>query len=112
MRVFHRTPNGQKIIDEGFRNGEGTYMTGMMHKGVWLSDRPLCIFEGAKGEDLLTLEIPDDVLAEYEWVQEGPTYREFLIPAEMVNSYGPPNLCDEDDYDWMWPTWEERESDQ
>lgn len=112
MRVFHRTPFGKQIISEGFRDHEGTYMTGTMHTGVWLSDIPLSVMEGAKGNDLLTLEISDEVLAEYEWVQEQSTYREFLIPAEVVNAYGPPELCDEDDYDWMWPTWEQKENKQ
>lgn len=112
MRVFHRTPVGQKIINEGFRDAEDCYLTDSLHRGVWLSDIPLSVCEGAKGKDLLTLEIPDDVLAEYEWVQEGPAYREFLIPAEVVNSYGPPELCDEDGIDWMWPSCEEPETDQ
>ena len=49
---------------------------------------------------LLCLDIPDDVLEPYEWIEEGKPYREFLTPAEIVNSYGPPQLCDEDDYDW------------
>ena len=41
---------------------------------------------------------PDEVLAEYEWVEDGKPYREFLIPAEIVNRYGPPELVDEDDW--------------
>jgi len=109
VRVFHRTPHGQRIINEGFRDTEGTFGTGVMHRGLWLSDRPLDICEGAKGNDLLSLEIPDEVLTQYQWVQEGPAYREFLIPAEVVNSYGPPTLCDEDDFGWMCPSWEEQE---
>ena len=81
-------------------DGEGTYMTGIIHRGVWVSDRPLDFGQGAKGEFLLCLDLPDDVLEPFEWVEEGKTYREFLVPAEIVNSYGPPELCDEDDYDW------------
>ena len=100
MRCFHRTPYSESILENGFRDGEGTYMTRIMHKGVWLSDRPLSFFEGAKGVGLLSLEIPDDVLAEYEWVEDEKPYREFLIPSEIVNSYGPPEPVDEDDYDW------------
>lgn len=100
MKCFHRTPYGELILDEGFRDGEGTYMTGVMHNGVWLSDRPLDFGQGAKGDDLLLLEIPDDVLAPCEWVEDGKPYREFLIPAEIVNRYGPPKPVDEDDYDW------------
>lgn len=110
MRLFHRTPCGQKIINEGFRDNEGTYMTGVMHKGVWLSDRPLSIFEGAKGDDLLTLDIPEDVLAPYEWIEDGTAYREFLLSAEVVNSYGPPELCDEDEFEGMSPSWSELEN--
>jgi hypothetical protein len=100
MRVFHRIPYSQSILENGFRDGEGLYMTTIMHKGVWVSDRPLDIGQGAKGRDLLCLDIPDDVLEPYEWIEEGKTYREFLLPAEIVNSHGPPDLCDEDDYDW------------
>lgn len=70
-------------------------MTGTIHRGVWLSDRPLSIMEGAKGNDLLVLDIPEEVLVEYEWVEEEKTYREFLVPAEVVNSFSPPRLCDE-----------------
>ena len=100
MQVFHRTPFGPSILDDGFRDGEGTYMTGVIHRGVWVSNQPLDFGQGAKGNDLLTLDMPDDVLAEYEWIEDGKPYREFLIPADIVNSYGPPRPCDEDDYQW------------
>jgi hypothetical protein len=100
MKCFHKTPFPESILKNGFRDGEGTYMTGFMHKGVWLSDRPLKFGQGAKGDDLFLLEIPDNVLAEFEWVEEGKPYREFLIPAEIVNSHGPPKLVDEEDYVW------------
>lgn len=100
MRVFHRTPYGRSILESGFRDGEGLYMTTIMNKGVWVSDRPLDSGQGAKGKDLLCLDIPDDVLEPYEWIEEGKTYRAFLLPAEIVNLHGPPEVCDEDDYDW------------
>jgi hypothetical protein len=66
-------------------------------RGVWLSNVPLDSNEGTKGEDLLTIEIPDAVLAEYEWIEEGKPYREFLVPAELVNKFGPPEWAEEDD---------------
>ena len=100
MKVFHRTPYAKSILENGFRDGEGTYLTTITHKGVWLSDRPLDVGQGARGRDLLCLDIPDDVLEPFEWIEEEKPYREFLLPAEIVNSYGPPELCDEDDYDW------------
>lgn len=45
---------------------------------------------------LMSLEIPENVLLEWEWVEEAKGYREFLIPAEVVNRYGPPTIVDDD----------------
>ena len=67
-----------------------------MHTGVWLSNEPLDGNEGAKGDTVLAIEIPEDLLAEYEWVEEGKPYREFMVPAEIVNRYGPPRIHDHD----------------
>jgi hypothetical protein len=36
MKCFHRTPHPDSVLENGFRDGEGTYMTGIMHQGVWL----------------------------------------------------------------------------
>jgi len=30
-----------------------------------------------------------------EWVEEGKPIREFLVPATLVNSYGPPEITEE-----------------
>jgi len=35
----------------------------------------------------------------YEWIEEGKPYREFLIPAEIVNRYGPPKIFETDQED-------------
>jgi hypothetical protein len=43
--------------------------------GVWLSDRPLDNSEGAGGETLLHIEIPEEIIATYEWVEEGKPFR-------------------------------------
>jgi hypothetical protein len=80
----------------GFRDGRGTYLTSEVWDGVWLSDVPLDPSEGADGVDLLVIEMPENVVEEYEWVEEGKTYREFLIPAEVVNRY-PARFADGDD---------------
>jgi hypothetical protein len=48
---------------------------------------PLDINEGAQGDDLLAVEIPDELFVQYEWVEEGKGYRESLIRAELVNRY-------------------------
>ena len=95
MRLYHRTPAAEAILEGGFRDITGFYLTSQLWTGVWLSNRPLDANEDAKGEGLLTLNIPESVIAEYEWVGEGKPYREFLVPAEIVNSYGPPERVDE-----------------
>lgn len=85
--LFHRSPMGAAIAATGFRDAEGCYMTSEVWRGVWLSDNPLDENEGAKGADLLAVDIPLEAIADYEWVEEGKSYREWLVPAEVVNGY-------------------------
>lgn len=95
MKVYHRTPHAQNILVGGFRDEEGHYLTNSIHRGVWFSDQPLDGNQGAKGPTLLSLEIPDDVFEEYEWVQEELGYRESLIPADIANRFGPVVIDDD-----------------
>jgi hypothetical protein len=66
-------------------------MTEQFWRGVWLSDRPLDANEGAYGDVVLFVEIPEGIVPQYEWVQD-IGYREFLVPAEIVNQF-PVNRC-------------------
>jgi hypothetical protein len=88
VTVYHRTSNSNAaaIISDGFRDGVGNYGTTTERAGVWLSSTPLDANEGAHGDTLCSFDIPAHVLAPYEWVQD-LGYREFLVPAEVVNSY-------------------------
>ena len=95
-QVFHTTYASKSILAQGFRDGEGHYLTDRRWRGVWLSDRPLDINEGAKGDTTLALDIPIHVFVEFEWMEEGKPYRESLIPATIVNRYGPPEVYDPD----------------
>ena len=87
MKVYHRTFHAAAILREGFLDATGTYLTGKEFSGVWVSDRPLDVNEGAEGDVLLTLSIPVDVFEEYEWVEDGKGYRESLVPAAILNGY-------------------------
>jgi hypothetical protein len=87
MILYHRTDHADAIHREGFKDAEGRYLTAEIHRGVWVSDIPLDINEGARGDDLFVIEIPESVLADYEWVEEFKGYREFLIPAALLNGY-------------------------
>ena len=97
MIVYHRTYYAEAILRDGFRDATGSYLTGRPHTGVWLSDVPLDVNEGADGDTVLALDIPDFVLARCEWKEVKKTYREFLCPAAWVNRFGPP-MIHEDDY--------------
>jgi hypothetical protein len=41
--LYHYTSaeNAEQILREGFRDGEGYYLTEQLWRGVWLSDTPL-----------------------------------------------------------------------
>lgn len=95
MLLYHRTNEAAAILAEGFRDGRGRYMTAVEFSGVWLSDRPLDFNEGAAGDTLLTVEVPEQAIIDYEWAEDGKPYREFLVPAEVVNRYGRPQVVTE-----------------
>jgi hypothetical protein len=94
MKLFHRTTldRMRAIVADGFRDGTGRYLTDQDWSGVWFADRPLDIDEGARGEYVLTVDIPESVVVPYEWVEEGKPYREFLVPATVANQYGSPSV--------------------
>jgi hypothetical protein len=37
---------------------------------------------------LVTIEIDESIVVEYEWIEEGKPYRQFLVPAAVVNEHG------------------------
>ena len=49
-----------KILQGGFRDITGRYLTDREWSGVWVSDRPLDNSEGASGEALLQITIAED----------------------------------------------------
>ena len=53
MLLYHRTNAADDILRDGFRDGEGRYMTDVILRGVWLSAVPLDIHEGAGGDHVL-----------------------------------------------------------
>lgn len=91
MKFFHTTwaHAADSIEAAGFRDGEGTYGTSNVYAGVWVADKVLGINEhGGDVDTILVLEIPEAELVEFEWVEDGKPYREFLVPAELLNRHG------------------------
>jgi hypothetical protein len=95
MHLFHRTAaeNAASILREGFMDATGYYGTSdeagkpMLWTGVWLSSVSLDPNDGANGDTVLevTLDaVAAGILDDFEWIEEGKSYREWLIPATAL----------------------------
>jgi hypothetical protein len=83
----------------------GSVLSRTTFSGVWLSNYPLECNEGAKGDQLLEITLPDDLdISDHEWAEEGKPYREWLVPAEVINQHGKVRLlsADEEDQIDLW----------
>ena len=96
MRLFHqtKTQDAESIWNDGFRDSEVIVDDGCAGEkfiGVRLFDAPLGWNPNPDGNNLLlAIEIPEEVISEYEWIKNWEETREFFVPASLVNSYGPP----------------------
>jgi hypothetical protein len=91
MTFYHRTHNADAILRDGFRDKEDSYMLeDFTLRGVFLSDKPLDGNEGAGGDQLLAVTLPDYCcdFSYHELVEEGKPYREWCIAAEIVDRHG------------------------
>src|SRR5262249_4188805 len=88
--VYHCTTEAgaRQILADGFRDHTDRYMTDREWTGVWVSDVPLDNSEGASGETVLKVEIAEEILTPYEWLEEGKSHREWLVPAAILNKAG------------------------
>ena len=108
MRLFYqtRTQNAKSILKDGFRDSvlEVTDDGLPIVEGVRLFDDPLGWPLGVAmdGNAMLAIEIPEDALSGHEimMMDDEPEIREFLVPASLVNSFGPPKIAD---VELNWP---------
>jgi hypothetical protein len=88
MKLYHCTAVGDTILAEGFRDTVGHWGMREPQRGVWVSaDDALTANEGVKGDDVVVIEVPEAVAKRYEIIEDGKPYREFLIPADILNGY-------------------------
>jgi hypothetical protein len=92
VKLYHRTPDPVAILRDGFRERRGS----MDLTGVWLSDYPLDINAGAKGPTVLSIDIPEEEILAFEIIEDEKPYREWCVPADRVNRFGPPTIHDDD----------------
>ena len=105
MRLYHGTTlaNAEQVASNGFQDATsnfGLYSAASSEPinttGVFFSDLVLDENEGICSEAYLVLEIPDEHLASYEWMEEGKGYLEWCIPAALANSF----FTDRTIYSW------------
>ena len=72
MICYHTTDAADANLRHGFRDATGSYLFATIQlTGVWLGDSPMDVNEGAKGDQVLRVEFPDDVdLGDFEVVEE------------------------------------------
>jgi len=108
MRLFHiaNIANAEAILKDGFRDVMGYHHAGQEWTGIWVSSEPLDWSQRQYLDDGITLfaiEIPEEDISDLEWVEEGKAYREWLVPAALLNSYGPPVVTDDYEDDEIIP---------
>ena len=94
--LYHLT-NAERveaILREGFKDQPGNHGTDDELSG----NRPLDSNEvGGPDENLIillvTFSVPLSELADYEWVEEGRDYREWLIPADVIAKLATVERC-------------------
>jgi hypothetical protein len=98
MILYHRTTaaNAKRILRHGFRDHIGYYGMTRKRRGVFLSNVPLDINEGATGDTLLRVDLPEQTLADCEeLIEEGKPYREGVILARLINEQARVRIEDE-----------------
>ena len=95
LTVYHVTTeeNAEAIIRDGFTQRE--------HKGVWVSDVRLTDAPGNTTLEV-TLSVEEKALAAFEWIEEGKGYREWLVPARLLNPWIAAISSEKDDPDEGW----------
>jgi hypothetical protein len=88
----------------GFRDGAGIYLfvADGSFRGVWLSNMPLDANEGARGDTLLEviLDLPGKTFRKkFECIERGKPYKEFLVPALVLNRFSTIRIVPENEQD-------------
>jgi hypothetical protein len=96
VRLYHVTDreSAQKALAEGFHDSEVLHDDAEICIGVWLSDR--CLEgeddvgprQGPLPDHAVIVELDDDVVEAYERPAPEKPYREFCVPAALVNEAG------------------------
>ena len=86
MKLYHWTLNRAKLKKYGFKDHKDRHSNSAL--GVWCTDKITGDPESIKPDlRIVTVDIPEDRLLQYEEHNDGAGYRAFQIPSEIINSY-------------------------
>jgi len=97
LKLYHTTTpeNANKITKDGFIDTRGNY--GMIAEdgnpffveGVFFSDGAMGNEDGldTNASAVFRLEIPEELIIDYELIEDYKGYREWCIPSPIVNRY-------------------------
>lgn len=93
-----------RVLASGFWDETGRYLTDEEHSGVWIADRPMRgggdpVLELEPGRAVLRLEVDEGLVADFEWIEEGKGYREWLVPAALLNAHARVRLATAEEID-------------
>ena len=90
MRLYHRTTmtNAELILRDGFVDRRDRYTSDFGDQGVWFSDLPKVADECDADEAVVSIDLDFRAksLSSFEWTEDETAYKEWLIPADVVNS--------------------------
>jgi hypothetical protein len=95
MRLYHVTDraSAETIIDDGFKDAEVIHDDSELLIGVWLADRCIAGEDdvgprlGPVADVAISIELPVDAVEGYEHTDSAKAYREFCLPASLLNEY-------------------------
>jgi hypothetical protein len=89
MALYHvTTAEGAASIEaNGFADAAGYYRQEADRAGVWIADTPQPVGGGLSSPVVIEIDAPAAALAEYEWSEAGKPYRQWLVPAAVLNAY-------------------------
>jgi hypothetical protein len=85
VKVYHvaHTAAADEIMRHGFRDIETSVgTTPLWLAGVFVSDEPLAVTEG---DDVIEVVLPDSAPLENELIEADRGYREWCVPAAVLN---------------------------
>jgi hypothetical protein len=107
VRLYHVTDrdSAERILDHGFEDAEVIHDDRELNAGVWLADRCLAGENdvgprlGPVADTALSIDLPPQVVEPHERGDDDKAYREFCMPARVLNRYGVESIRTLEDVD-------------